>query len=473
MSKKQKIHINDKGELENGMVRGLSNRHVQFIAIAGTIGVGLFKGAGSSISLTGPSIIFVYLLTGLFMYFMMRAMGEMLYQDPDQHTFINFISRYLGPSWGYFSGWSYWISLILLGMAEITAVGDYMHFWFPNLPSWIIQLVFLVGLTSINLIAVKVFGETEFWFAMIKIVAILALIATAIIMALTGFQTDFGKVQISNILQNFQVAPNGWMSFIASFQMVFFAYQAIEFVGITVSETANPRKVLPKAIREIPSRILIFYVGSLLAIMSIIPWNQLSTSGSVEDSPFVLVFQMAGFKWAAGLINFVILTSAASALNSTLYSTGRHLYQLSHEAPNKLMTKTKLQALSHTGVPSRAIIFSAIIIAGSALVGMIPGIQSAFQLITAASSGVYITIYLLTMWAHLRYRQSSDFMANGYLMPRYKLLNPLTMIFMLFVFGTLFLQVDTRYGVYGSIVWIICLGFVSYRRFRKQAKKDI
>lgn len=139
MSKNNNDHTQ---KSENGMVRGLENRHVQLIAIAGTIGTGLFLGAGRSISLTGPSIVLVYAITGAFMFFMMRAIGEMLYQDPNQHTFINFITKYLGPGWGFFSTLSYWISLIFIGMAEITAVGEYVQFWFPEWPSWIIQIVF-------------------------------------------------------------------------------------------------------------------------------------------------------------------------------------------------------------------------------------------------------------------------------------------------------------------------------------------
>ena len=314
-------------ETENGMVRGLQNRHVQLIAIAGTIGTGLFLGAGRSLSLTGPSIILVYMLTGAFMYLMMRAIGEMLYMDPDQHTFINFITKYIGKGWGYFSGWSYWVSLVFLGMAEITAVSNYVQLWFPNWPAWQIQIVFLALLSCVNLIAVKVFGEVEFWFGMIKIVTILALIATGIFMVTTNFETPAGHASLTNITSGFQMFPNGWVKFVMAFQMVFFAYQAIEFVGITTSETANPRQVLPKAIKEIPIRIVIFYVGALLAIMAIFPWQQLP----VNKSPFVTVFQMVGIKWAAGLINFVVLTAAASSLNSTLYSTGRHLYQIASD----------------------------------------------------------------------------------------------------------------------------------------------
>lgn len=445
-------------ETENGMVRGLQNRHVQLIAIAGTIGTGLFLGAGRSLSLTGPSIILVYMLTGAFMYLMMRAIGEMLYMDPDQHTFINFITKYIGKGWGYFSGWSYWVSLVFLGMAEITAVSNYVQLWFPNWPAWQIQIIFLALLSCVNLIAVKVFGEVEFWFGMIKIVTILALIATGIFMVTTNFETPAGHASLTNITNGFQMFPNGWVKFVMAFQMVFFAYQAIEFVGITTSETANPRQVLPKAIKEIPIRIVIFYVGALLAIMAIFPWQQLP----VNKSPFVTVFQMVGIKWAAGLINFVVLTAAASSLNSTLYSTGHHLYQIAKETPNsKVMNRLKLNSLSRMGIPSRAIIFSAIVVAVSAFINVLPGVSDAFALITASSSGVYIAIYILTMLAHLKYRKSKEFMPDGFVMPAYKVLNPLTIVFFLFVFVCLFLQESTYIGAIGATIWIILFGIYS------------
>ena len=451
-------------ETENGMVRGLQNRHVQLIAIAGTIGTGLFLGAGRSLSLTGPSIILVYMLTGAFMYLMMRAIGEMLYMDPDQHTFINFITKYIGKGWGYFSGWSYWVSLVFLGMAEITAVSNYVQLWFPNWPAWQIQIIFLALLSCVNLIAVKVFGEVEFWFGMIKIVTILALIATGIFMVTTNFETPAGHASLSNITNGFQMFPNGWVKFVMAFQMVFFAYQAIEFVGITTSETANPRQVLPKAIKEIPIRIVIFYVGALLAIMAIFPWQQLP----VNKSPFVTVFQMVGIKWAAGLINFVVLTAAASSLNSTLYSTGRHLYQIAKETPNsKVMNRLKLNSLSRMGIPSRAIIVSAIVVAVSAFINILPGVSDAFALITASSSGVYIAIYILTMLAHLKYRKSKEFMPDGFVMPAYKVLNPLTIVFFLFVFVCLFLQESTYIGAIGATIWIILFGIYSNWKHNK------
>ena len=248
-----------------------------------------------------------------------------------------------------------------------------------------------------------------------------------------------------------------------AFQMVFFAYLMIEFIGVTTSETKNPRKVLPKAVKEIPLRIIFFYGGALLAIMSIIPWAELSSA----DSPFVTVFELAGLKWAAALINFVVLTSAASALNSTLYSTGRHLYQIAHDSPNSFLKAIKADTLSRHNVPQNAIIASAVLIGLAAFINVLPGVSDAFALITASSSGVYIAIYILIMVAHLKYRKSKDFMADGYLMPQYRLLNPLTMLFFIFVFGTLFLQESTVMGARGSAIWIVAFGIYSQWKFRK------
>ena len=328
----------------NEMERGLSNRHVQFIAIGGTIGTGLFLGSGKSISLTGPSIIFVYILVGVIMFFLMRAIGEMMYRDPSQHTFINFITRYLGNGWGHFAGWTYWAALVLLGMTEITAVSTYFITFFDTFGidlthwKWLIELCFLVSLVSINLIAVKVFGEVEFWFSMIKITLICAMIATAVVMIVIGYHypavqihgvdhvSPAGHAGFDNLFANFSFAPNGWMAFLMSFQMVFFAYEMIEFVGVTVSETKNPRKVLPKAINEIIVRVLIFYVGALVAIMCIVPWTSFKPNedGSFA-SPFIMVFQYAGLNWASALVFFVVITAASSALNSLLYLSLIHI----------------------------------------------------------------------------------------------------------------------------------------------------
>ena len=459
----------------NQMERSLTKRHVQFIAIGGTIGTGLFLGSGKSISLTGPSIVFVYIIVGLIMFLLMRGIGELMYKDPNQHTFISFITRYLGRGWGNFAGWSYWFVLVLIGMSEITAVSTYCVTFFQTFDidvshwKWLIEVVFLAALVCINLVAVKLFGETEFWFSMIKITLIVALIVTAAVMALIGYHysaaplhggvmSPAGHAGLDNIFNNFSLMPNGWLSFLMSFQMVFYAYQLIEFVGVTVSETKNPRQVLPKAVNEIIVRVLVFYVGALIAIMLIVPWQQFKATNAegVFMSPFIMVFQYAGLHWASALVFFVVITAASSALNSLLYSAGRHMYQIALESPSPLLGK--LRKVSRTKVPARAILFSSALILLSPIINSIPGIHGAFILFASASSAVIIMIYILIMVTHRKYRESADFMPDGFVMPHYKLLNSITIAFFVFVYVTLFISDDTRASAIGGLVWLVLFG---------------
>ena len=477
----------DEHALHTNLKRGMESRHLQMISLGGVIGTGLFLGSGKSISLTGPSIIFVYILVGVIMFFLMRAIGEMMYRDPSQHTFINFITRYLGNGWGHFAGWTYWAALVLLGMTEITAVSTYFITFFDTFGidlthwKWLIELCFLVSLVSINLIAVKVFGEVEFWFSMIKITLICAMIATAVVMIVIGYHypavqihgvdhvSPAGHAGFDNLFANFSFAPNGWMAFLMSFQMVFFAYEMIEFVGVTVSETKNPRKVLPKAINEIIVRVLIFYVGALVAIMCIVPWTSFKPNedGSFA-SPFIMMFQYAGLNWASALVFFVVITAASSALNSLLYSAGRHLYQLSEVSPNP--TLNKLGKVSDRKVPARAILVSAALILLSPIVNAIPGVSGAFVLFSSASSAVFLFIYILTLMAHRKYRRSADFIPDGFVMPAWKVLNTVAIVFFVFIYLTLFLADDTRNSAIAGLVWLVGFGGFSMLRERYRSR---
>ena len=449
----------DKQENTNadGTKRSLSNRHVQMIALGGTIGTGLFLGASTSITKTGPSIILVYMIIGIFFFLMMRGIGEMLYQDPSQHTFIAFITRYLGQRTGYFAGWTYWIGLICVGMAEITAIASYVQFWFPHLPAWLIQISFLVILTSVNLIAVRIFGEAEFWFAMIKIIAILSMIATGIMMLLTHFKTPTGQVSLDNITTHLSLFPNGIHSFISAFPMVFFAFLGMEFIGITTAETKNPRHVLPKAINEVIYRILIFYIGALIVIMLIYPWQSLSP----KQSPFVQVFSLVGLRGAAAVINFVVLTSAASSLNSMIYSSGRHFYQLATESNGRFMRHFKI--ISTHGVPAKGILISATLILLAPIISALPIVSNAFSLITSTSSDLYLIVYSLTVVAHYRYRQSADFMPDGFLMPAYKVVDPLLIVFFVVIYISLFFDSTNWLPATLGILWCVLFGFFASR----------
>ncbi|MCH4172040.1 MAG: amino acid permease [Lactobacillus sp.] len=447
---------------KDGTKRTLHNRHVQMIAIGGTIGTGLFLGAGNSIAKTGPSIIIVYAVLGLFFFLMMRAIGEMLYASPEEHTFVAFITKYLGIGPGVFAAWSYWLGLIFLAMAELTAISTYVQYWFPTWNTSLIQIIFLIILGAVNLIAAKIFGEAEFWFAMIKIIAIIALIAVGLMMIFTGFKDTSGvQASFGNIFHKFQMFPNGITSFVAAFPMVFFAFQGIEFVSITIGETENPRKVLPKAVNQTIYRILIFYIGAMLIIMSINPWREINPA----QSPFVQVFKLAGLPAAAAVINFVVLTSAASALNSAIFSAGRHLYTLSMESEAAMMKP--FRHISKTGVPSGGILLSVALMFISPIISAIPQITSAFEFVTSVSSDLYILVYGLAMLAHRQYKKSQDFMSDGFLMPAYRVTSPATIVFFAVIFISLFFNPGSVVPAIGAIIWCIIFGGATWLRYRK------
>lgn len=441
----------------DGTVRALSNRHVQMIAIGGTIGTGLFLGSGSAISKTGPSVMWVYLVLGFFFFLMMRAIGEMFYADPSQHTFVAFISRYLGPSVGHFTGWTYWIGLIFVCMAELTATATYVKFWLPNVPAWLIEISFLLILAAVNLTAARLFGEAEFWFAMIKIVAIVALIVTGIFMMVGHHPTPLGQASIGNLFHNYQLFPHGMANFISAFPMVFFAFQGIEFVSITIGEAKNPHRVIKKAVNETLLRILLFYIGALIVIMGIIPWTSLSP----DSSPFVQVFKSAGYPAAAAIINFVVLTSAASSLNSCLFSAGRHFYQLATEMPATSRMRQWFGTISKSGVPAAAIVLSAVLVLVTPVMSLSAATTAVFTIVTGISSDMYLIVYTLAMVAHRKYRLSNDYLEDGFKMPAYRITSPLTIAFFVLIFASLFFIQADIIGAVGAIVWTLLFGTVT------------
>ncbi|WP_313291297.1 amino acid permease, partial [Exiguobacterium sp.] len=251
---------------QQGLKRDLSNRHVQLIAIGGTIGTGLFLGSGKAIQLAGPSIIFAYLLVGIAIFFVMRALGELLLSKAGYQSLTDIAEDYLGPRAAFVTGWTYWFCWIMTAMADIIAVGVYVKYWF-DIPQWIPAVLALLILLGFNLLTVKLFGELEFWFALIKVVTILALIGVGIVLLAIGFQTDAGPVTVSNLWSHNGWMPNGISGFLLSFQMVVFAYVGVELVGVSAAETADPKKNIPSAINKIPLRILFFYVGALLVLL--------------------------------------------------------------------------------------------------------------------------------------------------------------------------------------------------------------
>ncbi|WP_250626064.1 D-serine/D-alanine/glycine transporter [Pinirhizobacter soli] len=442
--------------------RSLSNRHLQLIAIGGAIGTGLFMGSGKTISLAGPSILLVYLIIGVMLFFVMRAMGELLLSNLEYKSFIDFSTDLLGPWAGFYCGWTYWFCWIITAIADVIAIAAYVQYWFPDMPAWIPAVLCVLLLLTLNLVTVRLFGEMEFWFALIKIVAIVALIITGVGLVAWGFTSPSGnKASLANLWNDGGFFPTGIGGFFAGFQIAVFAFVGIELVGTTAAETADPERNLPKAINSIPVRIIIFYVLALVVIMTVTPWRQVLPG----KSPFVELFVLAGIPAAASLINFVVLTSATSSSNSGIFSTSRMIYGLAEEnhAP-KVFSK-----LSKAAVPSRALLFSCfILLLGATMVYVVPDLVTAFTLVTTLSAVLFMFVWSLILFAYIAYRRKRPHLheASKYKMPGGVFMCWACLVFFVFVLVLLTLQVDTRAALMASPVWFVLLA-IGYAVKRK------
>lgn len=443
-------------ELQKELKRDLKNRHVQLIAIGGTIGTGLFLGSGKAIQQAGPSIIFAYLIVGIALFFVMRALGELLLSKAGYRSFTDIAEDYLGPRAAFITGWTYWFCWIMVAMADIIAVGVYVNYWF-DIPQWIPALICLVILLLCNLLSVKSFGEMEFWFAFIKIVAIVALIGVGIVLLVIGFKTDTGTVTVRNLWEYGGLFPNGLTGFLLAFQMVVFAYVGVEVIGVSAAETSNPQKNIPSAINKIPLRILFFYVGALIVLMCVNPWTELDPS----ESPFVKTFSLIGIPIAAGIINFVVLTSAASACNSGMFSTSRILFNLSinKQAPSFL------RKLNHNHVPSQALYTSTVVVSiGALLSKVIP--DQAFSIVTTISAICFIWVWGVILICHIRYKRNKPELhaASAFKAPLTPAINYGVLVLFLFTLIVMLFSNETRPALMLTPVWFIMLYTIYYVR---------
>jgi amino acid transporter, AAT family len=447
--------------------RGLEERHITLMSLGAAIGVGLFLGSASAIKLAGPAILIAYGVGGIGMFFIMRALGEMAIQNPVAGSFSRYARDYMGPLAGYLTGWNYWFLWVVTCMAEITAVGVYMDFWFPGSPRWIWALAALIAMTIVNLIAVKAYGEFEFWFALIKIVTIVAMILVGLAVIIFGFGHGGVATGISNLWNHGGFFAHGIKGVLMSLQMVMFAYLGIEMIGVTAGEVKNPKKTLSRAIDTVFWRILIFYVGALFVIMSIYPWTEIGTKGS----PFVMTFEQIGIRSAAGIINFVVLTAALSSCNSGIFSTGRMLFNLAQqgEAP------AKLKNISKTGVPNIAIIVSAVaLLLGVVLNFVVP--EQVFTWVTSIATFGAIWTWVVILVSQLRYRKgltSEEKSKLQYKMPWWPYSSYFTLAFLVLVVGLMAYFPDTRIAlIVGPLWFVILIAFYYGKGFHKKNAVD-
>ena len=434
--------------------RGLENRHIQLIALGGAIGTGLFLGSAGVLKSAGPSMILGYAIAGFIAFLIMRQLGEMIVEEPVAGSFSHFAHKYWGGYAGFLAGWNYWVLYVLVGMAELTAVGKYIQFWWPDVPTWVTAAVFFVLINVINLANVRVFGETEFWFALIKVVAIIGMIILGLYLLVSG--TGGEQAAVSNLWSHGGFFPNGLEGLVMVLAIIMFSFGGLELVGITAAEASEPKKVIPKAINQVIYRILIFYIGALSVLLMLYPWDKLlETLNAAGDpysgSPFVQIFSLIGSDTAAHLLNFVVLTAALSVYNSGVYSNSRMLYGLAEQgdAPKALLK------VNRRGVPVLAIGVSALITLLCVLVNYLAPKQ-ALELLMALVVAALVINWAMISLSHLMFRKS---LQRQGIEPFFKSLwypfsNYLCLAFVALILGVMLLIPGINVSVYAIPFWL-------------------
>ncbi|MBA6104625.1 MULTISPECIES: amino acid permease [Pseudomonas] len=386
---------------EIGYEKKLKPRHVQMIAMGGAIGTGLFLGAGARLQIAGPALAVVYLVCGIFAFFIMRALGELVMHRPTSGSFVSYAREFLGERSSFTAGWMYYLVWATTGIVDITAIAIYMKYWgaFADAPQWVFALGSLGIVTVLNMVGVKYFGEMEFWFSVIKVGTISLFLIVGTIFLASGHPIDGQATGFHLISENGGIFPHGIVPAVLIIQGVIFAYASIELVGVAAGETANPRKVLPKAINTIMWRIGLFYVGSVVLLTLLLPW----TAYSASESPFVTFFSKLGVPYMGSIINIVVLTAALSSLNSGLYSTGRILRSLAMggSAPQYV------GRMNSRGVPYGGILATVAVIAiGVPLNYIVPA--HAFEIVLNVASLGIVTTWGFIVMCQIRLRQAVE-----------------------------------------------------------------
>ncbi|MBT2382620.1 amino acid permease [Streptomyces sp. ISL-11] len=435
-------------DASEGYQRGLGNRQIQMIAIGGAIGTGLFLGAGTAIHKAGPSLILAYAIAGLVIFFIMRALGELLMYRPVSGSFSDYAREFLGPFWGYVTGWTYWLFWVVTGIVEVTAAATYMSYWtHGDVPQWVSALGFTVILYFANLISVKLFGELEFWFSMVKVTAIIGMILIGLGVITLGFSDAGDTATFTNLWSHHGFFPNGIRSTLMTLQIVMFAFLAVELVGVTAGEAKDPKKTLPKAINTVPWRIAVFYIGALIIILAVVPWTEFMPG----VSPFVAAFAKIGLPAGAGIVNFVVLTAALSSCNSGMYSTGRMLRDL---ALNGQGPKFFAQ-LTKNGLPLRGTTFSAaLMLVGVWINYQWPGQAFTYVVSFATISGMWAWIMILA--AQLIYRRKAnrgELPQSAFKAPGAPWTSLFALAFILMVIVLMGIDKDSRISLYCAPIW--------------------
>ena len=427
---------------DEGYHKDLHPRQVQMIAIGGAIGTGLFLGAGRRLHEAGPSLFLVYGICGVFVFFILRALGELVLHRPTSGSFVSYAREFFGEKTAFIAGWLYFLNWSMTGIVDTTAIATYFHYWgvFHVIPQWTLALVALVTVVSMNLISVKLFGELEFWAALIKVVALMTFLIVGTVFLGGRFTVDGQATGLQLWVDNGGFLPTGLLPLVLVTSGVVFSYAAVELVGTAAGETAEPEKIMPRAINSVVARIALFYVGSLVLLALLLPY----TAYKHGESPFVTFFAKIGFTGAGGLMNLVVLTAAFSSLNAGLYSTGRILRSMAVNGSGPKFTAP----LSRNGVPYGGILLTGTIgLLGVALNAVVP--EHAFEIVLNIAALGVITAWATSVACQLRFfvlTQRGDLRRPTFRMPLAPYSGYATLVFLAAV--VVLMMLDPEYGIW-------------------------
>ena len=446
----------------HGLQQRLHNRHIQLIALGGAVGTGLFLGSAGVLERAGPSMLLAYAFAGALVFLIMRFLGEMLVETPVSSSFSYFADRYWSRFAGYFSGWNTVVLYVLVGMVELSAAGKFVQFWWPWVPGWVTAALGLLAITGLNLASVRAYGESEFWFAMIKVVAVLSMIGFGAWLLVAHHGNP--EAGLSNLWAHGGFMPNGVSGLIMSLGLVAFAFGGIEMLGFAAAETRDPSRVIPRAINQIVYRVLLFYVASSVVLLSLYPWPGLlralqAGGGTYSSSPFALIFSVIGDSLAANLLNLVILTATLSVFNGAVYSTSRLLYGMAHQgnAPGWFGVADR------RGVPVRALGVVCLATAGAVLMNyLIP--QHVIEVLMSLTTASLLLLWAVIVLTHLRFRRTmrEDGVRTGFPALFSPWSNYACLAFIGLVGAVLFASPATRASVWAIPAWVLVV-WLTYR----------
>ena len=449
-----------------GLRRALSNRQIQMMAIGGVLGVGLFYGASLAVKLSGPGVLIDFVLCGVIAAIVMRALGEMTVENPLSGSFRHYAREQLGPGVGFVTGamwWFYWTATV---MSELAAIGKLVEYWFPAFPAWAPGLIALVLFTASNLLAVQVFGELEYWFAILKVFTVIVFMVFGLLIVTTGLFQGGHAVWFSNLWANGGFLPHGWLGVLAAMSLVVQAYSGIETLAVESAETKNPGKMMTTAFRTVTFRVLFIYIGSIFVMLVAFPWTYIVGH---SGSPYALLFSRIGIPLAAGIVNLLIILSGLSSCNTGLYGGSRMLFSMARESELPMLASS----LNKNKVPHIAVWVTALMISVGILVTYLAP-NSVYVWITSASAFASLWTWGVILVSELRFRKraNNDRKTLQYAMPFWPVLPIVGLLLLLLALYAIVSSPLTQVSVFSGLIWLVLVSLYYLFRLRKHVQRS-